>query len=60
MGWLIDDCWSKLYDVFLGKTGSARTDILRAAKALVVTETIVVNSTVYYGTIPDSIKQYMP
>jgi hypothetical protein len=34
--------------------------LARAAKALVVTETTVENSTIQYGNVPDSIKQYMP
>ena len=34
--------------------------LARAAKALVVTKTTVENSTIQYGTVPDSIKQYMP
>ena len=34
--------------------------LARAAKALVVSKTTVENSTIQYGTIPDSIKQYVP
>ena len=34
--------------------------LARAAKALVVSETIVENSTIQYRTVPDSMKQYMP
>ena len=34
--------------------------LARAAKALVVTETTVENSTIQYGTVPGSIKQYVP
>ena len=34
--------------------------LIRAAKALVVTKTTVENSTIQYGTVLDSIKQYMP
>ena len=44
------------------KTGSAvglYKYLTRAAKALVVTETTVENSTIQYRTVPDSIKQYI-
>ena len=34
--------------------------LARAAKALVVSETTVENSTVQYETVLDNIKQYMP
>ena len=34
--------------------------LARAAKALVVTETTVENSTIQYGTVPDNIEQYIP
>ena len=34
--------------------------LTRAAKALVVGEATVENSTIQYGTVPNSIKQYVP
>ena len=34
--------------------------LARAAKALVVDEATVENSTIQYGTVPNSIKQYVP
>ena len=44
------------------KTGSAvgwYKYLARAAKALVVTKTTVENNIIQYGTVPNSIKQYM-
>ena len=34
--------------------------LVRAAKALAVSETTVENSIIQYGIVPDSIKQYIP
>ena len=45
------------------KTGGAEglyKYLTRAAKALVVGEATVENSTIQYRTVPNSIKQYMP
>ena len=44
MGWLID-LWTRIkavYIVYQGKTGSARTDILSAAKALALSEPMAI------------------
>ena len=41
-----------------GWCGGLVTISARAAKALVVSEPTVENSTVQYGTVPDNMKQY--
>jgi hypothetical protein len=44
----------------MGSTVSLYKYLIRAAKALIVGELTVKNSTVQYKTVLDNIKQYMP